>query len=499
MKPLFKVFLALLPFVASAQNWEIFNSYDHYNYQQASAPLINSVCFADSFKVLNGDTIYFVNRIVERNNINNTGQHDTAQLNRWQFLQREIRRKSSGWYVLFNPGSMVIDPHAAIGYSWLYDTTRNITATVTAVDTITVFGLPDSAKYITLSNGGGSILLTRSYGILIFPSDTSDHLQPDTGDFLLRGIQTRNIGEHVLAFNDIYNFNVGDIFVYTLLYVESAYTTTTTWKYRIIDKQVFADSIKYMIRSISSSQTNDPNNDRPVITVDTEYLFFDNTPTDLSNAYPGEFTKFVDLYNNGNYSPATGEYDEPYYSMASYVRDDVYGVHCKKLGVNNYFGMYDSIQTAQMISGVSNGGWLFPSYYCTICEGLGHVHWESSAFEEYYSSIELKGYTKNGNTYGSVPSDGDLTGIAGPSSQEPSFSVYPNIITDKLLIHMKSLPGYAAYNFTLFDLTGRQLLVEPLEHSTSSIDCSYLATAMYLWKVRDESGNVVGAGKIIKQ
>jgi hypothetical protein len=499
VKTLFKVFFSVIPFIATAQNWELFNSYDHYNYQQASAPLINSVCFADSFKVLNSDTTYFVNRIVERNNPNNHGQNDTAQLDRWQFLQREILRRSDGWYVLFNPGSLVINSRAGLGDSWLYDTVRNLTATVVAMDTMTVFGLLDSAKNIALGNGGGSILLTRSNGVLVFPADTSDHLQPNTDPFILRGIQTRSIGEKVIGFSDIYNFNVGDVFVYTIRYIESAYTTTTTWKYRILEKLPFPDSIQYTISSISFSQTNDPNNDRSVITVDTEYLLFKNTAMDISNTYPGQFRDYIDLFNVNNYVSATGESDQPYYSMASYIKDDTYGGRCKKLGVNNYFGMYDSIQGTQMICQLSRGGWLFAPYYCIVCEGLGHVHWESSAFEYFYSSVELTGYIKNGVTYGTVPTDGDLTSVTQLSVQQPLFSIFPSIVSDKLFIRMNSKSANTAYCFTLFDLTGRQLLVQRLKQPNSLVDCGYLASAMYLWRVSDEMGNVFGSGKIIKQ
>ena len=488
MKTLFKVFFILIPFVTNAQNWEIFNSFDHYNFRQSSAPLVNSVCFADSFKVLNGDTIYFVNRIVERNNLNNYFPSDTAQLNRWQFLQKEIRRRSDGWYVLFNPGSLLINAHAGSGDSWLYDTARNIIATVVSIDTMTVFGLLDSVKVIALGNSSDSILLSRSNGILSFPSDTSDHLQAFKDPFTLQGVQTRGIGEKVIGFNDIYNFSTGDVFVYTLTFY-GGYNINTTWKYRILSKQTFEDSARYQISEILWSQTQAPCCDRPVISEDTSFLVFSGFDLVASNSYPGQLMNLIYTFNGpGAYTVG------PSYTFSTYSYDNNYGVRCKNFGVNHYLSP-DTTQGNQLVSNAN----YFSGSYCVICEGLGHVHYSGGGFEYFYGLVELTGYIKNGVTYGTVPTDGDLTGISQVSAQKPLFSIFPAVVIDKLFIRMNSVPENTVYNFTLFDLTGRKILAAPLNQSNSLINCGYLSTAVYLWRISDERGNVIDAGKIIKQ
>ena len=211
--------LFVWPLFTHSQNWEIFNSYDRYNYQTAGAPLITNVLFADSFKLIGSDTIYYLNRIVQKPNY--ITSYDTVLKNLPQFFQKQIRRSGDGTYVFsidsgydrFNPDTFVIEAFANVNDNWLYDTTANITATVTSQTLQILFGTTDSVKQINLSTGD-SILLSKSFGIVGFPSDTLTATGKTPMYYNLSGIETRGIGDSVINFWSIYNFNVGDVFIY---------------------------------------------------------------------------------------------------------------------------------------------------------------------------------------------------------------------------------------------------------------------------------------------
>jgi len=492
MKAFLQALIFLLPVTTGAQNWALFNSYDRYDFKQNSAPLINSVCFADSFGVSGSDTLYFVNRIVERNNLNNTNGSDTAQLNRWQFLQREIWRRANGWYVFFNPGSLTINAYAGLGEQWLYDTVRNISATVIKADTASLFGIVDSVKYFALSDGSDTIIVSRSFGVLRFPADTSDRLQPYTGSFYLQGIETRNVGASAINFSDIYNFNVGDVFVYTATFYGGPPIFYKD-KYTILSKNSNADSISYMARDVSWSQTM-PASGPPLVGADTVRLTFKDSATHLANAYPSQLLNYIINYNGFLYTPFSGFEGTRYHTLTSYIIDNTYGVSCKQAG-GSMLDVYDSIQNNQMI-----GQEGFPGgFYCIICQGLGHVHYGISEFENFYGSVDLTGYEKNGVTYGTVPTDEEMgwTGIS-EISQGPLLRVYPNVVKDILLVSLSNTQN-TTYHFNLYDLTGRLLISYSLPVGNTNVLCSNLSPAMYVWKACDNNGNVLCSGKIIKQ
>ncbi|MDB5283805.1 MAG: hypothetical protein JWO06_2880 [Bacteroidota bacterium] len=159
MKTFLKLFLLCLPFISSAQNWELFNSRDRYNYS-AYAPDISHVLFADSFTVSGTDTIYYPNRIVYPSNSSSIA--DTAFIDEPRFLLKKMIRSSNGQYTFINPDTLhgiynwslpdtfVIHANAGVGDSWLFDTVQNVTATVVAAGLSNVFGIPDSVKIILL-------------------------------------------------------------------------------------------------------------------------------------------------------------------------------------------------------------------------------------------------------------------------------------------------------------------------------------------------------------
>ena len=80
-----------------------------------------------------------------------------------------------------------------------------------------------------------------------------------------------------------------------------------------------------------------------------------------------------------------------------------------------------------------------------------------------------------------------------------SISVSPNVTADNTDVHTTGVAAGNALRFAVYDLTGKQLLNNPLTGNLTAVDCTNLPSAVYIWRVLDENENVMGAGKLVKQ
>ena len=384
--------------------------YHRYNYQTAGAPLITNVLFADSFKVVGTDTIYYLNRIVQKPNY--ISSYDTVLKNLPQFFQKQIRRSIDGTYVFsidsgydgFNPDTFVIKTQANVGDNWLYDTTANITATVAGQTLQILFGTTDLIKQINLSNGD-SILLSKSFGIVGFPSDTLTASGKTPIYYNLSGIETRGIGDSVINFWSIYNFNVGDVFMYTDLEDGSVYNSNIQYKYTILNKQVFSDSINYLVRDVHYEydwQYGGKLIMPPYSWIGNITIAFKDSATHFANSFPNQLVPYS--YN---------EYANTLANMGSfslYIFDTTYNVPCK--GAPYFF---DVIKSDTLL--FQNQGYL-NTLSCAVCRGIGDEFYKANAFESAIN-LQLIGYIKDGIQYGTVLSDGEITGVSNPTAKYP--------------------------------------------------------------------------------
>lgn len=482
MKRLFPAFLLLISLTLPAQNWEILNSHDRYNYQASGAPLITNVIFADSFKVFGSDTLYYLNRIVQKPNY--ISSYDTVLRNLPQFFQKQVLRSPDGTYVFsidsgydgFNPDTFVIKTRANVGDNWLYDTTANITATVATQTLQILFGTTDSVKQINLSNGD-SILLSKSFGIVGFPSDTLTATGKTPMYSNLQGIETRGIGDSVINFWNIYNFNVGDVFMYKL---EDGIGCECHgyFKYTILSRQIFSDSVKYeMQEAFGESDNTGYTNDYDI----QISLTFKDSINHFSNSFPKEF--IYPLYATSDFSPQTG------YAYSSFMVDSAYNVPCKV-----YNTVYDSLNQSMLLM----GEYLWDDDYCEIALGIGDVHYSN------FNPIgtwqqDLIGIEKNGVTTGTILTDEEITGITGPLNNTFAISLYPNLTADYTYVRLSNFATNPALHLAFYDLAGRIIVNQPITASRTPIDCRNLPSAVYIWRVCDEQQNVVGSGKLVKQ
>lgn len=151
-----------------AQNWSPVNLSEKYNFQNDTADYITNTIWVDSVSVQNGDSIFYLNRIVK--------PCDTCQLssnlylaNQEQFLQRTIRKENEDKYIFSGQTPFTIFAKADLNDTWLLDTLNEIEATISNIQDIQLFDNQDSVKTIALSTGD-SILLSKNHGLVYFPA-----------------------------------------------------------------------------------------------------------------------------------------------------------------------------------------------------------------------------------------------------------------------------------------------------------------------------------------
>lgn len=167
------IMLALLVPVSwslHAQNWALLNPANKYNYSNDGSDTISAQVFVTHIDTLGPDSFrYELNGVAE---VCDTCQGPELHLwtDRPQFLQRVVNVGPLVWHFQ-DPRSLVIQPHAGVGTSWLFDTIAGITANMMAVDTVQLFGTDVERKWIGLSDGG-SLSISSDHGILTWNTHT---------------------------------------------------------------------------------------------------------------------------------------------------------------------------------------------------------------------------------------------------------------------------------------------------------------------------------------
>ncbi len=130
-----------------------------------------------------------------------------------QFLQRNIKKYSTGLVMLYDTTKIIIIPNCILNQTWLFDSIYNKTAICTFVNTQNIFGVINSVKTILINNID-TLKLRKSFGIIVFPQ-----LYNVNKYYRMVGIENKNSYDLNALFEnkvpdawDFYNFNIGDEF-----------------------------------------------------------------------------------------------------------------------------------------------------------------------------------------------------------------------------------------------------------------------------------------------
>ena len=149
-------------------------------------------------------------------------------------------------------------------------------------------------------------------------------------------------------------------------------------------------------------------------------------------------------------------------SNLSYYQLPLYNLPCKHSN-----DLFDSINNNVMTM-FFPGGW-GGNLTCYICEGIGdtYIDWNGPESE---STVQLIGCIKNGVQTGSVLSDSEILGISTPPPSIFTISLYPNLTADYTYLYLNNITNGTGLHIAAYDLTGRQVLNQPLATNRTKID-----------------------------
>jgi hypothetical protein len=466
----FKLSIIILLFfvfqLSNAQNWHLIEKNKTYHYSCDTTNLIFSL-WADSIKINGGDTTWFANRIIlpcdtcHAENYPNTNANKFMLKNQPLFLQREITLSEYGKIYLQSPDSFVIKMNNAINEPWNYSHSK--TANIYYRGISTILGVQDSIIGILL-NSSDTIIISKNYGVVQYPCVTGKY-------FRLIGVEGENsVGYQVPSFNEIYDFEIGDIIITqyhskmwsdeyyyheTLLITDKIYDSIGNFKYKVCgcgegfnfyypDMKNLADTITELI---------DPK------------IYFSNIFSKIKT--------FQEIKKNHS--------DEPLYIQKVYRKDGLTYFEQEPNG----FLCLDNFENADLDTNI-----LFTS------QELFYYYNEVSVIEKWgvsnseYGFESYKGYSSSKSDIES-PEDVvcDYCFLSSNNFQQKQFQIFPNPTTGII-----NISGVNVENIEVFNVFGQKVFRKSFSNSanneTLKIDLkNYLSNGIYFVNIQSKNKN----------
>lgn len=300
MKTLLSTLLLTIYFgLNSSAQWHIINLNEKYNFFHSSQTdsIVRTTVWVDSTKVINGDSVYYLNKVFKKGGFVSTpfSQNQILIINQTQFLKSKITFLANNVQQIAGDKSYYINGNCSIGDNWIFDSIANTNAICDSLFEINILGFTDSVKRI-LINLTDTILLSKNYGLLEFPD-----LDSNNQNYHLVGLETLHLGLTIPNAYDFCNFNIGDEFEFKINSSSTQFTSGahTSWslsynRYRILSRTLNADSITYQVYNKTRSE-NHPFVQPTTIYVDTgsiDTIVFQLTNSNdfLNSQYNLEYT-----------------------------------------------------------------------------------------------------------------------------------------------------------------------------------------------------------------
>ena len=486
MKKISFILMFLLPAFVIAQYWSPIRVNQKMNYQHSDSAYISHTIWVDSAIVEGADSVFFTNRIVK----DVPGNPEIVLRNQPQFFGKYLVKQQYGFYLIGDPYNYTIYAYGDLGESWSFTGTSGISAEVTSLFTESVFGVTDSVKVISLSDGN-EIRLSKNFGILQFPDFEN------SGSFELVGIQDTEYGESVPGFWEMYDFEVGDVFQFSNYAYYIWGDGTTLLKYTIDSKTVSNNQISYTYHGIEHVTYFEPGGGGGTSSefVDGELTFIDSTGHP-ANFYPNQLIRIP--YSSAGYGT------QRVFSKTIFGMDNTFLTYRKQFGVKEFsYGFYDTELYYELDSDSDtlNRFIQVVSDPCGV-KGIGYGAHIGQIFRsddcfEYAENDELIGVVLDGDTLGIIyPDSVLLTNVYSDKSFEKDpISIYPNPAIDNFLIIVNQ-PNSGNLLFELRNSLGQ--LVKQFEVNSVELRVSVanLEAGLYFYSVNNNS-EIISQGKVV--
>jgi len=429
----------------------------------------------DSTQLSGTDSVFYLNRVVK----DVPGNPEIVLRNQPQFLMEMMVREIYGIYSFIFPNHYFIGTQFGIGSSWTFDMTNNIDAEVTELLTENIFGIQDSVKVISLSDGN-EILLSKNFGIIKFPDFENE------GYYELVGLQNTAYGESVPDFWGIFDFEVGDVFQYHYNILETADEWNEIQKYRVDSKVVTPNSIEYQFYKIVNGYYigwMGGGYEEYSYSENVNISYFDSINHPCNN-FNNELIRMWEDYS--------GYYLNDFPLSRTTLHKDSIGNTIKKIGMNEDGGnLYNEI-------GIENDTLMQDNqFFCfniTYTEELGTTLYCFFYFE-YLIGYSIQGYIKDGDTVGTITPDSLLLVGYIENKHKNNITVYPNPANN--ILNIDQLESSTPYSFELRNLYGQLVREENnIQSSCYVMNVADLKAGVYFYVIR-ENDKIMQQGKVI--
>jgi hypothetical protein len=473
-----------------AQNWSPILVNEKMNYRYSDSSFITNTIWVDSAFYVDNDSIFYLNRVVK----DVPDNPEIALRNQPQFLSKFIIKQMYGIYICAYPDNYIIATQFGLGYTWAF--TSSINAEITDLLWEEIFGVQDSVKVISLSDGN-EIRLSKNFGILKFPDFENG------GNYILVGIQGTEYGESVPNFWEIFDFEVGDVFQYkgSIGGGGTMYMDYYTQKYTITSKIIEQDKYIYAYEGIRKGlmwSIGSPWNSYGYSELISDELIFIDSTNHYANFFNGTLMCIWDSYSGTSFDNHT-------YARTEFYPDSI-GVKTKQYG---FIFNSDGFEVGELL-GISNEFsdtvLRFTNWYSACVEGnIGvsvkeHLRITSSIayyFEE-QDEYYLEGYIKDDDTVGTITPDSLLLGgINDNKALDNDISVFPNPADEWLYIKPAYLNSKHTLNIELRNLYG-QLVRKKINIQSShySVNVADLKAGVYFYVIKEQD-KIIQQGKLI--
>lgn len=437
-----------LVFPTFSQDWNLVTAGGIYNFGAAGGPAVESTIRVDAALAVGADSVFNISpqRAITISAFPGAGIVGT-------FLGDTIMKRPDFTYVCkfkavpftFDTATRVIRTKAEIGDSWLFKT--GITATVVQKRADVMFGMEDSIKVISLSNGD-SMRLSKRFGLM------------SLGARNLIGLQDHATGIQVPTMEDFYaDWIPGAVFeIYESKRSgsNSVHTRYYTWtKYYVLGKTVTPDSLLIEVHKLVRQD---------------RYQSFFNT------------TELIDItYQNTNSVHVVLNPHQVFFPGGIKIDGLFYAYEYAPLGS----GVKLTHQTLLTMSAYSS---LLESYESSVGEKRYYYDSDISQIDR-----KLIGYQKLGQAQsGTVHPDSYFNVVTSTSQlfDSDQFSISPNPVTDGVL-NVSCIDCSPLKKVEIIAPSGQTLLALNTPAASFSIPVHTLPTGLYYLRALTSAGRVI--------
>jgi hypothetical protein len=478
----------------TAQNWSPILVNEKMNYMHSDSSYISNTIWVDSVETAVDNMIYHLNRIVK----DVPDNPEIVLRNQPQFLLRQMEVIVEGIYTFNYPGEFTIKTLANPGENWIFNSENNITAEVSSISIEDVFGVQDSIKVISLSDGN-EIRLSKNFGILKFADFENG------GNYQLMGIQDTDYGESVPDFWDIFNFEVGDVFQTGEDAGNADGSGNIIRKLTITSKEIINNSYIYDYDGIYWCLYFDIGIGWGIASYNySDSFLFTDSILHPANFYPGQI--YILPYSYSGYG--TGRV----LTRAKIETDTAFNLVTKEFGMKEENYGFDFFQDDVFYEFDDLNDTLYRYDNVSILgqpggsKGIGYgasvgLTYSNEGFFEYWSIKRLVGFIKDGDTVGTITPDSLLlTGINNLKDVNSEVLVYPNPTYKLVNFRFTELNKTTdQINIEIHNLQGQVLMQQTgVKNEIVTLNVESLEPGIYLYNINSNE-MMIQQGKLVIQ